>query len=205
MSDTPTAAVVGLHARPGPRAPGHEELVRAALTGDRLAWNELIAVHERRVLLSLLAAGIAPAQAREFAQEAWLLLLHRAKAGRLPYLQLPGLAIRQALFLARAQGRRPDARVADSSELPEELDPVDTPEAQYLTRERLERAREKLDGLHSSARSIFLELYQEPQLSHAEVAGRVGLSVQRVRQIICEVRKLLRADLEESDVRPSAP
>ena len=177
----------------------------AALTGDRLAWNALIARHERRVLLSLLAAGIAPAQAREFAQEAWLLLLNRAKAGRLPYLQLPGLAIRQALYLARAQGRRPDARVADPGEAPEELDPVDTPEMQYLTRERLERAREKLDGLHSSARNIFLELYQEPQLSHAEVANRVGLSVQRVRQLICEVRKVLRADLEESDVRPSHP
>jgi RNA polymerase sigma-70 factor (ECF subfamily) len=199
VSDTPTVAVVGLRAPEAARAsaPSPEALLQAALEGDRQAWSELIARHERRVLLSLLAAGVAPAQAREFAQEAWLMLLNRAKARRLQYLQLPGLAIRQALYLARAQGRRPDARVADPAEAPEELDPAATPELLYLSRERLERARARLDGLHHSARSIFLALYQEPQLSHAEVADRVGLSVQRVRQIICEVRKQLRADLEE--------
>jgi RNA polymerase sigma-70 factor (ECF subfamily) len=205
VSDTPTVAVVGLHAPASPRPLGPDALLPAALAGDRVAWSELIARHERQVVLSLLAAGLAPAQAREFAQESWLVLLDRARAGRLPYLQLPGLAIRQALYLARAQGRRPDAHVADPSAAPEELDPAETPESQYLTRERLERARTRLDGLHRSARSVFLALYQEPQLSHAEVAARVGLSVQRVRQIICEVRKQLRADLEEPDVRPPDP
>jgi RNA polymerase sigma-70 factor (ECF subfamily) len=33
-------------------------------------------------------------------------------------------------------------------------------------------------------------------LSHAEVAKKVGLSLQRVRQILCEVRKELREALE---------
>jgi RNA polymerase sigma factor (sigma-70 family) len=202
VSDTPTVSIVGLDARPGAPAREADDVVRAALAGDRLAWNQLIERHQRRVVLTLLAAGVLPAQAREFAQEAWLVLLHRAKAGKLAYLQLPGLAIRQALYLARTERRRPGATVAEGPDVPEAQDPQDSPELQYLTRERLQRARVRLDGLHRSARAIFLMLYAEPQLSHLEVAGRVGLSVQRVRQIICEVRKALRAELEEPDVRP---
>jgi RNA polymerase sigma-70 factor (ECF subfamily) len=40
-------------------------------------------------------------------------------------------------------------------------------------------------------------IYENPDLPHAEAAAQVGLSVQRVRQILCEVRKRLRAVLSE--------
>lgn len=166
----------------------------AARAGDRAAWTELIARHNRRVLLSLLAHGVLPAQAREMAQEAWLRLITRADAKQLERLELPGLAIRQALFLARSEARRPGADAAPLSEAPEPV--VDSGEQAYFTRERLELARARLADLSPSARAVFERLYGDPHLSHAEVAARVGLSVQRVRQIICEVRKVLRAELE---------
>jgi len=221
LSDSSTAAVMALHpgapsegSRAEREAPELEVLTREALDGNREAWSALIALHGRRVELSLVAQAVPPAQAREFAHDAWLRLMQQAAQGRLTYLQLPGLAIRQALFLARAARRRRDAAVTEVTDeaateeaaaggLAEE--DVESPEVQFLARERLMRARARVDSLAPSARTVFLLLYAEPQLSHAELAARVGLSVQRVRQIICEVRKELRADLEESDARPRHP
>lgn len=172
----------------------------AARTGDRAAWTELIARHNRRVLLSLLAHGVLPAQAKEMAQEAWLRLITQADARKLDRLELPGLAIRQALFLARSEARKPGQSVEALDAAPEAS--TESPEALYFSRERLQKAHERLQDLAPSARAVFERLYGDPQLSHAEVAARVGLSVQRVRQIVCEVRKVLRAELEK--VEPTA-
>jgi RNA polymerase sigma-70 factor (ECF subfamily) len=196
VSLLPSAVVqLGLVSASGRPAPSEAE--RAALHGDRDAWSRLIAKHERRVVLSLLAAGVPPAEAREFAHDAWLRVMEQADAGRLEYLPLPGLVVRQALFLARAAARKPQGT-------PEDLAAPPSIEEQYFTRERLERARAAVERLPGSSREVFLLLYAQPQLAHAEVAARVGLSVQRVRQILCEVRKTLRAELEEEPphVRP---
>lgn len=169
----------------------------AARSGDRSAWTELIARHNRRVLLSLLAQGVLPAQAKEMAQEAWLRLITQADAKKLTRLELPGLAIRQALFLARSEARRPGQQVESLEDAPEPFG--ESPEEQFFDRERLQKAHERLQDLAPSARAVFEKLYGDPQLSHAEVAARVGLSVQRVRQIVCEVRKVLRAELERAE------
>jgi RNA polymerase sigma-70 factor (ECF subfamily) len=166
----------------------------AARTGDRAAWTELISRHNRRVVLSLLAHGVLPAQAREMAQEAWLRLITQADAKKLDRLELPGLAIRQALFLARSEARKPGQENESLDDAPEAA--TESPEAHFFNRERLQKAHELLQELSPSARAVFERLYGDPQLSHAEVAARVGLSVQRVRQIVCEVRKVLRAELE---------
>ncbi len=163
---------------------------RAALSGDRSAWNALIVRHQRQVVLSLISAGVRPAQAKEFANDAWLKLMERADDRRLAFLQLPGLVVKQALFLARSAGRR-----LDTPPEPFAVD-VDSAESSFLTRERLMRARQRVETLSGSSRAVFLQLYSEPTLSHAELAQRVGLSVQRVRQIICEVRKVLRTEVE---------
>lgn len=179
---------------PFPGADAAESPTEAsARAGDREAWNELIARHNRRVVLVLMGAGLPPQQARDVAQEAWLRLIRQADAGKLERLQLPGLAVRQALFLARSEARKPGAAVElDASAAPT----VESPEARFLAVERLTRARARLAELSPSAQKVFGLLYGEPHLSHAEIAARIGLSVQRVRQIICEVRKELRADLE---------
>lgn len=166
----------------------------AARAGDRSAWTELISRHNRRVLLALIAHGVLPAQAREMAQEAWLRLITQADAKKLDRLELPGLAIRQALFLARSEQRKPGHAVESLDTLPEAA--AESTEELFFTRERLVKAHARVQDLSPSARAVFERLYADPHLSHAEVAARVGLSVQRVRQIICEVRKVLRAELE---------
>lgn len=182
---------------PFPGADAVEGQVEAqARAGDREAWNALIARHDRRVVLVLMGAGLLPQQARDVAQEAWLRLIRQADAGKLSRLQLPGLAVRQALFLAKSEARKAGAATAaDDGPSPT----VDSPEARYLSVERLTRAKARLAELSPSAQRVFALLYGEPHLSHAEIAARIGLSVQRVRQIVCEVRKELRADLEGVD------
>ncbi len=166
----------------------------AARSGDRAAWTELIARHNRRVMLSLLAQGILPAHAKEIVQEAWLRLITQADAKKLDRLELPGLAIRQAMFLARSDARKAGHVTVPLDQAPE--GDTESAELAYLSRERLLKARERLNDFSPSARAIFEQLYGDPHLSHAEVAAQVGLSVQRVRQIICEVRKVLRSELE---------
>jgi len=38
-------------------------------------------------------------------------------------------------------------------------------------------------------RAIFQAVYSDPSIPHAETAKRFGLSVQRIRQLLCEIRK----------------
>lgn len=170
----------------------------AARAGDRSAWNELINRHNRRVLLALIGSGVLPAQAREMAQEAWLRLITQADAKKLERLELPGLAIRQALFLAKSEQRKPSSSPTEPLDEAAAQPSADDVEARYFSREQLRNAHARVQDLSPSARAVFERLYGEPHLSHAEIAARVGLSVQRVRQIICEVRKVLRAELEDA-------
>jgi RNA polymerase sigma-70 factor (ECF subfamily) len=161
----------------------------SALRGDATAWGALVRRHGRRVTLALIADGVPPAQARDLAQDAWLRLMEQARAGGLTYLKLPGLAVRQARFLARSSERRARAEV-----LPGPAEAA-SPESGYMARERLERARAIVERLGGSARAVFAMLYGEPELPLPEVAARLGLSRQRVRQIVCEVRAVLRREL----------
>ncbi len=181
----------------GARARTEPELCEAALEGDAAAWDALFRLHQRRVLVALLARGVRVDRARDLCQDAWARLIVQQRAGRLRNLTLPGLAIRQALFLAaeenrRARSRRPHLPVHEVEP------PADaTTFERIVDRDRLARARVVLEGCPPTARRVFERLYAEPGVRHAEVAEELGLSVQRVRQIVCEVRKTLRAALEE--------
>ena len=75
-------------------------------------------------------------------------------------------------------------------------DPHDDAETRMMTEERVTRAVEVLSGCSPSAKKVFRLAYGGDGLSHAEVAERVGLSLQRVRQILCEIRAKLRTALE---------
>ena len=181
---------------------GEEELSQRALAGDRRAWDALIARHHRRVVVSLLAKGVRVDRAHELAQETWTRLIQQQQRGLLTELRLPNLAITQASFLAADEARRSrrEAILGNVEELPERQHPVDptaSAERRLLSEEQLARAHEALAGCSPSARNVFLLACDGQELPHAEVAARAGLSVQRVRQILCEVRKKLRTALEE--------
>lgn len=177
-------------------------LARRALEGDRAAWDTLISRHQHRVVVSLLARGLRVDRAKELAQETWARLIHQQQKGQLSELRLPHLALTQAAFLAADEARRSRREAVDGplEALPEAQHPVDpavSAERRLLSEEQLERAREALEQCPTRSQHVFQVAFDGQELPHAEVAARVGLSVQRVRQILCEVRKKLRRALEE--------
>jgi len=179
-------------------------LCSAALGGDAHAWSALVDRYNHRVVVALLARGIRIDRAKDIAQEAWMRLVEQQRLGKLDRLQLPGLAITQATFLAlEAQRRDAGARKHDPIDEPKIAsalaDPHGDAESRMMTEERVARAVEVLSRCSPSARKVFRLAYGGEGLSHAEVARRVGLSLQRVRQILCEVRAKLRAELEEGE------
>jgi RNA polymerase sigma factor (sigma-70 family) len=187
--------IEGFLVRHLPNSPVDEaSLARRALAGQRDAWETLIARHDHRVVMSLVARGVPLDQARDFSQRAWLRLIERQRAGRLIRLELPGLAMAQARFLALDTARRDGAGLRASAAT---QDADISLEDRILGRERLARAQAALDRCSSSAQEVFRLVYGSPGLPHDEAARRVGLSLQRVRHILSEVRTQLRAALEE--------
>jgi RNA polymerase sigma-70 factor (ECF subfamily) len=183
------------------------ELAALALAGHALAWDEIVRRHGHRVVVSLLARGIALDVAEELTQETWLRLVQQQRAGRLRSLELPGLAVAQACWLAREAGRTRARREALAGRVlspevgPHErvTDPSVDPEWQTMQRERLEVVMREIDRCPARAREVFRTVYGERAPSHAEVARDLGMSVQRVRQILCEVRARVRAVLGEME------
>jgi RNA polymerase sigma-70 factor (ECF subfamily) len=192
--------------RPAPAVAALDEaaLCALAMTGDRDAWSALVQRHNHRVVVTLLGRGVRIDRAKDVAQEAWMRLVEQQKAGKLDRLQLPGLAITQAVFLSLEAARR-ESGVRKHEPLDEPAiaavvaDPRDDAERRLLTEERVEQAVEVLSGCSDSAKKVFRLAYGGDGLSHAEVAARVGLSLQRVRQILCEVRAKLRTALEGAE------
>jgi RNA polymerase sigma-70 factor (ECF subfamily) len=186
-----------------PPVPADEaSLCAAALRGEREAWSTLVQRHNHRVVVTLLARGVRVDRAKDIAQEAWMRLVEQQRQGRLERLQLPGLAIAQATFLSLEAARREATSARRHEPLDEPAiaaalaDPQADAETRLVTEERVERALEVLAGCSVSAKKVFRLAYGGDGLSHAEVAERVGLSLQRVRQILCEVRAKLRTALE---------
>jgi DNA-directed RNA polymerase specialized sigma24 family protein len=175
-------------------------LEAAALAGDATAWAVLVARHDHKVIVALLARGVRLDRARELAQETWLKLMEQQRLGRLDELTLPGLAIVQAGYLAANDRRRPQGLPLGELPLAELLAaaPGPTAEAIAIDRQQLACVARALADCPPGARRVFMEVYDHPDLAYAEIATRVGLSVQRVKQIVFEVRKRLRQALGEA-------
>jgi len=169
-----------------------------ALSGDLAAWNALIERHNHRVVVSLLARGVRVDRAKDIAQDAWIRLIEQQRAGRLASLSLPGLAIAQAGFLAGDLARRERGRLEPLDDAASDvLDPAGDIEERLAATEHLAQAERVLARCSPSAQKVFRLAYSGDGLSHADVAVQAGLSLQRVRQILCEVRKRLRSALED--------
>ncbi|MEM9194378.1 MAG: sigma-70 family RNA polymerase sigma factor [Myxococcota bacterium] len=187
-----------LHLPLGQAAVEATPLEEQALRGSRDAWDALIAQHNRKVFLSLLARGARPERARDICQATWLRLIDQQRQGRLRSLALPGLAIRQARFLLADEARLlRSAAPHHSLDAPDAVgvDRVAPVDQVVGCREQLRRAQKTLLRLHPNAQAVFRLTYQPPGKRPAEIASELGLSVQRVRQILCEVRSTLREDL----------
>jgi RNA polymerase sigma-70 factor (ECF subfamily) len=185
-----------------------EELATRALQGDTDAWSEIARRHTHRVVVSLLAAGVPFEMAEDLTQEVWIRLMRQQREGRLGSMRLPGLAIAQAAWLAREASRtqrrreaiaEPEFRISGAADEVELIAPEAGPEQLTIDRQRLEVAERELSRCPPRAQQVFRAVYGPSGQSHAEVARKLGLSVQRVRQILCEVRARMRRALESKE------
>lgn len=169
---------------------------------EDVPWDELMRRHGRRVVVALVAHGIPLERAKELAQDAWMRVIDRHRAGLITELSLPGLIITQASFLARDDMRREGRRAKLDEPRQHAADDVALDLEQQLdARQQLRVVRSVLDRASPNARQVFALLYGERALSPNEVAAELGLSVQRVRQIVCELRKRMRAELADDNER----
>jgi DNA-directed RNA polymerase specialized sigma24 family protein len=157
----------------------------------REMWDRLIREHDRKVVLSLLAIGVERDRARELAQQTWTRLLEQYRAGKLESLEFPGLAIRQARFLAIDSFRKSDLHRRTLAVNPD--DGAIDGEHQLLTRDQLRRALAALATCSKQAQQLFKLMYaDQPPRSCVEAARELGLSTERARHIVCETRKVIR-------------
>jgi DNA-directed RNA polymerase specialized sigma24 family protein len=157
-------------------------------------WDDAIRRHDRRVYLSVLALGLTPERAREITQAAWARLVEQHRRGALEDIELPGLAIKQARFLAFNDLER--ARV-ERRVLAAVPDPPDAPDAERVVggREEVARVLAALATCSPTARKVFRIVYATPGGTAATAAAELGLSLQRIRQILCETRRHIRRAL----------
>jgi RNA polymerase sigma-70 factor (ECF subfamily) len=166
-------------------------------------WDRQIRQHNPRVILSLVAMGLPWGHAAEHAHAAWARLIERHAAGAVPVIELPGLAIAQARFLVLEERRQAAARraveaAAGPTTLVQLPDPGPNPETRAGDRQRIARVLAAVDRAPLPARRVFQLVYGGNR-SHAETATAVGLSLQRVRQILCELRQAARAAVDEEE------
>jgi RNA polymerase sigma-70 factor (ECF subfamily) len=154
-------------------------------------WDDAIRRHDRSVYLSVLALGMSPERAREITQAAWTRLIEQHGRGALARVELPGLAIRQARYLALNELRRDKVELRVLATVPE---PAAAPDAERVAsgREQIARVLDALAACSPTARKVFHLVYATPGGDAASAARALGLSVQRVRQILCETRSQLR-------------
>jgi RNA polymerase sigma-70 factor (ECF subfamily) len=157
-------------------------------------WDTALRAHNARVVASLLAMSIGIEHAEELASQAWTRLIEQERSGQLAEVRLPGLAITQARFLALNWLKLRQREASLSADIPVDGDPERT----LIARSDVAAALRVLSTCSDSAQAVFRAMYDHPPPSHEAVAARVGLSVQRVRQILCEVRKRIRQALEQT-------
>ncbi len=160
-------------------------------------WTHRIAEHDHVIVLALLSKGVRLHDARDLAQDAWTRLIEADRAGRLERIELPGLVIRQAMFLLaerrRIGARRLEVDVDEAAALPTR---EGVPDSVLDAKQRLALVSATLAQVSPRGREV-LESQLSSDAGHAEQAARIGLSVQRFRQVLCEVRARLRAALGE--------
>ena len=182
-------------------APSTDDLLARAQAGDRAAWGGLAERYTHRVRLALLADGLGLDASRDLAQEAWTRLWARHQRGELPRLELPGLVVAQARFLAQDLRRRERAAPAPAQEPPEPVADAPPPDRQLAAAQALEQVQRVLATRPARQQRIF-RLAVDEQRPHADIAAGEGLSLQRVRQIIYEVRCALRGALDHPEESP---
>ncbi len=181
-----------------------EEVVERALAGDKKAWNLVVAAHHAAVVAYVQRRWPlvhARRGAEDVVQESWFRLFRRIEDGvagrkeRVPRLVLPGIARRQARFVALEWLQRRAEDQGDDLDGPDDRQGPDDEAAAREMFRRMERALAKLPARERLAWS----LYYEEERTPAEIALKMGLGSEgAARTMISRARKHLLALMEQA-------
>lgn len=160
-------------------------------SAESLPWSTWAKDFGHLVWLRLLSHRIAPDRARELSQEVWEQLYRRWINGTLVDVKMPGLALSHADFLALSERRRRTETPLGRDHEWETVRPRDA-EQHMLDRAHLARVVREVRSCSSTVQRIFELRYYPPGMSTVEISHELGLSHQRVRQILCELRQRIR-------------
>jgi len=177
------------------------DLLKRATAGDRVAFEQILIVHEKLVLGTALRMTGRMEDAQDAAQEVFLRLFRNLKKFRTTDELRPWLyrvTINVCHDLRRRNSRQP-------SSWPEGLDPSTaspSPESAFDTLQRRLRMEIALAGLPEKERAA-LVLREVEGLSTREVAEILNSSEATVRSQICSARIKLRAAMDRAERRRS--
>jgi RNA polymerase sigma factor (sigma-70 family) len=179
------------------------DLIVRCASGEAPAWRELVARHDRRILLVIgraLGRG-GEAELLDLRQEVYARLLARDGAAlRSLRAERPGalatflarVALRVALDHARTRGARLDARAGEGvwRELPAENDSPEEEAQEKQARRHLRAAIERAcAGPRASRDRVVLRAHFDDGLNPAEIARLgCGLSVKGIETLLRRVR-----------------
>jgi RNA polymerase sigma factor (sigma-70 family) len=204
----PDAALAATADDPALQASAERALVARCALGDRAAWEELVAAHDRRVQRVLLrAVGARCAHdLPDLRQEVWSrLLTDRCAALRGFRAERPGAlaaflartALRVAIDFGRRQGRRSSRETAleGASDVAAATVPADEAAARREAGVRLQQALEVVAQGERRARDLVVyRAHFVDGLSPAEIAALgVGLSTKGVETLLLRGRARIAA------------
>lgn len=171
-------------------------LLQQIAAGDEAAFRVFFDLHRKRLYLFVKQLIHSRADAEEIIQETFIQVWQ--SADKLAGIEQPGYYIYRIARNKTLNYMRKMAR--DESLLRQVLanaqESDDSLSDSLLTKEYQELVNGALDQLSDQKRTIF-NLSRVEGLSHEEIAARLGLSKSRVKNIIVETLKFIRAYLQE--------
>jgi RNA polymerase sigma-70 factor (ECF subfamily) len=184
---------------------GDETLVLAAKNGNEQAFEILVERHRRKIFLVALRITRAREDAEDIAQQSFqkAFLYLRRFEGKSSFLTwLTQIAVNEALMLLRGTRRRREVPIDEDSDdgrrAPWRVEISDSdpdPEASYLQREKAHILSAAIAELKPGLRRA-IELRDIEELSNAETARRMGLSISATKSNVLRGRRKLREALQ---------
>lgn len=180
-------------------------LIAAAQTGDQAAFGTLVAMHERVVFRTALAALGTREDAEDAAQEAFVMAWRRLAGFRGDSTfktWLLTIAWRKALDRRRARrlwwSRQATAFGDDDVSPLDDLTATDpTPERMAVSKDLADRAKDEITKLTPKLRDALL-LAASGEHRYEEIASLLGIPLGTVKWRVAEARRLLTMRMENS-------
>ncbi|WP_255989995.1 RNA polymerase sigma factor RpoE [Chitinolyticbacter albus] len=181
-----------------------QELVSRAQTGDKRAFELLVAKYQRRIARLLSRLIRDPAEIEDVTQEAFIKAYRALPSFRGEsafYTWLYRIAINTAKNYLASLGRRPQLSADFEDEEGDVLDPSSqvpdyhTPESELANREIVRTVNEVVDTLPDELRTA-ITLREMEGLSYEEIAGVMNCPIGTVRSRIFRAREAISAKLK---------